>query len=160
MKRKILPVLWLVVMAACSQQKGKDAPEGPQKEAIKSWDPPAAGTVVDKIEERITEDELNNTYFRVTLSTTATSKAGHYTLKLEHGFNINETDIDLPKWVGGATVKPVLQKGAGKYSCLVGFDAGDGQFHELYQVTVNSGSIALKQTKRYYEVPSGKAATE
>lgn len=149
MIKKILPLL-LIVLAGCGQQNTQEQPG--KKELKSQWQPPAAGTVVAKVEERITEDELNEKYFRVEVIATADSKDGNYNLKLAQGFNENETTIDLPKWVGGVILKPVLKKGDKKYSCDIGFDTGDGQFRELYQVRVNGeGNITLKQTRGYYQ---------
>ncbi len=150
MIKKILPLL-VVAMWGCGQQ---NTPEEIKKEkkSVSQWQPPAAGTGVAKVEERITEDKLNEKYFRVEAIATADSKNGNYDLRLAHGFNTNETSIDLPKWVGGVVLKPVLKKGDKKYSCDIGFDTGDGQFHELYQVRVNEqGNITLKQTRGYYQ---------
>lgn len=153
MLRKILALCLVIAIAGCGQtdtsEQKKDKEQIP---SVASWNPPPAGTVVDKIQERITEDNLNEKYFRVEVLTTENSKAGSYLLKLEQGFNKNETTIDLPKWTGGTVLKPVLQKGAEKYSCIIGFDTGDGQFHELYQVKTDGGNLKLKQTKGYYEV--------
>ncbi len=156
MLRKILPLLLAAALFSCSEKNTSDKQDAvdTQKKTteISMWQPPKAGTVIDKVQERITEDKLNEKYFRVTVTATDESKKGTYALKLEHGFNSNETTIDMPEWVGGAVLKPVLKKGPDKYNCIVGFDTGDGEFHELYQVKVNDkGSITLKQTKGYYQ---------
>lgn len=115
------------------------------------WQPPAAGTQVAGYKERVTEDDLNEKYFRVSVITTDSSAKGHYRLKLEYGYNINETEITLPEWTDEIIVKPVLQKGNGPYQCLLGFDTGDGVFRELYLISAGGGDIRLKQTQRYYK---------
>jgi hypothetical protein len=151
MLRKILPFLFLIfALAGCRQNEDTDKQEH-QKNVTQQWNPPPAGTVVDKFQERVTEDKLNEKYFRITVMATEESKAGSYLLKLEYGFNINETTIDLPKWTNGTVLKPVLKKGPGVYSCLLGFDTGDGQFRELYEIKGKGGDVSLKQTKGYYQ---------
>jgi hypothetical protein len=114
------------------------------------WQPPAAGASVAEYKERVTDDNLNEKYFRVTVIATEKSKEGAYRLKLEYGFNINETEVQLPEW-NKAVLQPVLKKGEGNYHCLLGFDTGDGQFHELYMINAEGGDIRLKQTKGYYK---------
>jgi hypothetical protein len=152
MLRKILPVCLMFALAGCHQPSPPEQKDKEQVTPASTWTPPPAGTVVDQIKERITEDNLNEKYFSVVVVATENSKTGSYLLKLEQGFNKNETIIDLPKWTGGATLKPVLQKGTEKYSCIIGFDTGDGQFHEFYQVKAEGGNLKLKQTTGYYEV--------
>lgn len=154
MLRKILPICLVLAVAGCGPdtEAGKSPDGGGQQEVLKTWNPPPAGTIVDKAEERITEDRLNEQYFRVTVTSTETSKEGSFLLKLEYGFNINETTVDLPKWTKGVVLKPVLKKGAGHYHGLLGFDTGNGQFRELYDISVKNGNVVLKQTKGYYPV--------
>jgi hypothetical protein len=151
MLRKIFSFLCLMVaFAGCRSNEHADKQDH-QKKVTQQWNPPPAGTVVDKFQERVAEDNLNEKYFRITVISTEDSKAGAYLLKLEYGFNINETTIDLPKWTNGTVLKPVLKKGAETYSCLLGFDTGDGQFRELYSIKAQGGDVTLKQTKGYYQ---------
>jgi hypothetical protein len=151
MLRKIFAFLYLMfAFAGCRPNERADKQDH-QKNVTQQWNPPPAGTVVDKFQERVAEDNLNEKYFRITVIATEESKAGAYLLKLEYGFNINETTIDLPKWTNGTVLKPVLKKGAGAYSCLLGFDTGDGQFRELYAIKAQGGDVTLKQTKGYYQ---------
>lgn len=151
MLRKIFPFLCLMSALAGCRQNERPVNQDHQENVSQQWSPPPEGTVVDKFQERVTEDNLNEKYFRITVISTKESKAGAYLLKLEYGFNINETTIDLPKWTGGTVLKPVLKKGAGTYSCLLGFDTGDGQFRELYAIRAKGGDVTLKQTKGYYQ---------
>ncbi len=73
-------------------------------------------------------------------------------LKLEYGYSINEVPVSLPAWTNNTVLRPVLRKGAfGRYHCLVGFEANDNQFHELYEVTVVNENIKFKQTRGYYK---------
>lgn len=117
---------------------------------LKSWNPPAAGTIVDEYKEAIPEDKLNNAFFKVAVVSTEISDVGHFDLKLEYGANKNETTIDLPKLNRGTILKPVLKKGEGKYECILGFDEGDGVFRQLYLISVDNKNIKLKQTNYYY----------
>lgn len=151
MKLKLKAALLLLGLYSCNSPGATEQGKPVQQPAASAWLPPAAGRLVDKMEERITEDNLNEVYFRVSIISTDSSKAGFYTLKLEHGYNINEVPLELPAWTGNTVLKPVLKKGAGKYHCLVGFDAADNQFHELYEVTVVNGNVKFKQTHGYYQ---------
>lgn len=151
MLRKIFPFLYLMFAFAGCRSNEHANKQDHQKNVTQQWNPPLAGTIVDKFQERVTEDNLNEKYFRITVISTEDSKAGAYLLKLEFGFNINETTIDLPKWTNGTILKPVLKKGVGAYSCLLGFDTGDGQFRELYAIKAQDGDVTLKQTKGYYQ---------
>ena len=115
------------------------------------WQPPAAGATVTEYKERVTDDPLNEKYFKVIVIATEGSREGSYKLKLEYGFNMNETEVKLPEWTKGVALQPVLKKGEGNYHCLLGFDTGDGEFHELYTINAEGGDIRLKQTKGYYK---------
>ncbi len=141
----------LLLTSGCAEapaEKGK--PENTATADVVQWAPPAPGNVVDQLEKRIEEDKLNKKYFRVSVWSNAESVKGQYTLKLEYGFNINERDIQLPQWPGKVILRPVIKEGPDKYHCYIGFEAGDNQFHELYEVKVTNGNISLKQTHRYY----------
>lgn len=150
MKFKITAAAILLGLYSCNNPEGTVQQQPASKAAVSQWQPPAAGSVVGKMEQRITEDNLNESYFRVSIISTDSSKAGFYNLKLEYGYNINEVPVGLPAWTGDTVLKPVLQQGTGKYHCLVGFDTGDNQFRELYEVTVVNGNVKFKQTHGYY----------
>lgn len=151
MNRVFLLLAFFVVFQSCSaDSKSKQNNEKENSQPKSTWQPPVSGTVVDSFVEKVAEDKLNNSYFRVVVETTAESKNGNYTLKLEYGYNKNETTIDLPKWYKGIILKPVLKAGENKYECELGFDAGDGVFKEFYQIKVEKGDIKLKQIKGYY----------
>jgi hypothetical protein len=149
---RIYLLLFLVFLtASCANstnETGKEHTSSVSKP--ESWNPPAAGVVVDEYKEAIPEDKLNNAFFKVVIVATEASNAGHFDLQLEYGGNKNETTIDLPKLNRGVILKPVLKKGEKKYECILGFDAGDGVFRELYLVSVDNKNIKLKQTRYYY----------
>ncbi|WP_118951432.1 hypothetical protein [Taibaiella helva] len=140
----------LLSLAACSGT-ATDPASPKTTMATAPWQPPAAGAEVARYKERVKEDQLNEKYFRVTVIATEASAEGLFRVKLEYGFNINETDVQLPEWTPGVVLKPVLQKAAGDYHCLLGFDAGDGIFHELYEIRAENGNVRLKQTKGYFK---------
>jgi len=150
MIKRLLPFFFLMAITACRQNDSRREEQSSQVTTT-AWEPPATGTTIAEYKERVTEDNLNDKYFRVTVKTTDYSREGAYRLKLEYGYNINETDIQLPEWHKGTFLKPVLKKGAGQYHCLLGFDAGDGKFRELYLINAEGGDIRLKQTKGYYK---------
>ncbi len=114
------------------------------------WTPPAAGQVVDQLEQRVTEDKLNKKFFRVTLLSTEESQAGIYVIQLAFGHNNAEREITLPRWTGDLILKPVLKEGSEKYHCLMGFEANDGQFHELYEIKIVDGDIVFRETHKYF----------
>lgn len=149
MNRIFLCIMIAVVTFGCG-----NAPKQSKDNAIPttSWNPPAAGTVVAKYEERFNKDNLNEAYFRVIVRATDSSKSGHFAVEMDGGENKNETEIDLPKWTPGSVLKPVLKKGDSTYECLLGFDAGDGQFKDLYLIKADDKkSITMKQIKGYYQ---------
>ena len=150
MKLKLITAALLLGLYSCRNTTTKQEEQATAPKAVNQWQPPAAGSVVAKQEQRITEDNLNESYFRVSIISTDSSKAGFYNLKLEYGYNINEVPIGLPAWTGNTVLKPLLQQGSGRYHCLVGFDAGDNRFRELYEVTVVNGNVKFKQTHGYY----------
>lgn len=151
MKFKLIAALSLFALYSCGNDTTSDTKVPTEKPAAKQWQPPAAGTVVDKMEQRIAEDNLNESYFRVSIISTDSSETGHYILKLEYGYNINEVPVGLPAWTNNTVLRPMLQRGTGKYHCLVGFDANDDTFHELYEITVVHENIKFKQTRGYYQ---------
>ncbi len=143
-------ILLLATTALFSCGEATGVSSTPASHAKITWQPPASGTVIDSFQERITEDKLNEIYFKVSVISTETSKNGSYNLKLEYGYNINETTLDLPEWPDHTVLRPVLQQGKEKYQCLVGFDPGDGAFRPLYEVRVIDKNIRMKQTHQYY----------
>lgn len=150
MARKILCGFALLLLTGCAE-KQTEAGNKTEKEVVQQWQPPATGTVVAQYQKRIGEDKLNVKYFKVEMISTDNSKAGEYLMKFAYGFNANEKTVELPKWTEGTVLKPVIKEGLGDYACLVGFEANDNQFHELYEVKVINGDISVKQTRGYYQ---------
>lgn len=142
--------LLLATTSLMSCSDATDSSSAPSSNVTVTWQPPTSGTVIDSLQERITEDKLNEIYFKVSVISSEASKNGSYNLKLEYGYNINETTLDLPEWPNHTILRPVLQQGREKYQCLVGFDPGDGEFRPLYEVRVIDKNIRMKQTHQYY----------
>lgn len=139
------------ILLSCNSPSGMADDSAPETvETRPNWQPPAAGTVVDQLKERISEDPLNEAYFEVRITSTEESENGRYNLLLAYGQNRNETELELPEWVDDAPLKPMLQAGSGKYHYFVGFDPGDGRFRELYEIKVVDKNIKMRQTQRYY----------
>ncbi len=152
-----IKVLWSALLLTgtwgCGENPAAMQASIKQEAREPAWKPPVAGTIVDRLEQRIKEDQLNDAYYRVSVISTDSSAQGVYLLKLEYGFNSNETTITLPKWHEGVQLKPVLKAGPEPYQCLIGFSAEDDRFHEYYEAVSESGSIRLKQTTGYYPTP-------
>jgi len=147
-KNKWTFVFILFLSAGCSttnQPTNKPSTE----HALSVWQPPAAGREVAQIKERITEDKLNEKYFKVALTTTDSSERGYYLLTLNYAFSKNQTVISFPKWSNDAYPQPVLKKGDTLYQVLLGFDAGDGNFHPYYEIKVENKSLTLEKTNDY-----------
>ena len=147
-KNKWALVFILLLPAGCSttnQPTNKLSSDS----TLSIWQPPAPGTEVAQIKERIAEDKLNEKYFKIRLIATDSSDRGYYLLTLNYAFSENQTVISFPKWSNDAYPKPVLQKGDKRYQALLGFDAGDGNLHPYYEIKADSKSLTLKKTNDY-----------
>lgn len=142
-----LRILGLAVLLLSYSCHNKD--DLHKKRTENHWQVPPAGARIDQLEQRITEDQLNKTFFRVTLISTELSVDGVYKVMLEYGFNRNETQISLPRWPDNAVLRPVLKAGKKPYQCYLGFDTGDGIFHELYDISVENKNIRMRQSYNY-----------
>jgi hypothetical protein len=96
-----------------------------------------------------TNNKLNDLYFSVRLyETPATMK---YVAKVEFEGLTGEDMIKLPDM--GTEPHPVLQKGAEKYSCIIGLLDNDHRFRELKKVYVTDRGQELKiTTLKHYMV--------
>jgi hypothetical protein len=141
---RIFSVVLLLFCYGC-QNKG----EPKKAQVVNHWKAPAPGTRIDRLEQRITEDRLNKVFFRVTLISTEYSTDGIYKVMLEYGFNRHETQITLPDWPNHTVLRPELKSGAEPYQCYLGFDSGDGIFHELYEISVEDKNIRMRQSYNY-----------
>ncbi len=96
MKLKLMAAVLSLALYSCESNTATDTKGKEPKAVTEQWQPPVAGSIVDKTAQRVTEDNLNESYFRVSIISTDSSKAGHYILKLEYGYNINEVPVSLP----------------------------------------------------------------
>lgn len=145
-----ITILFLPFLLSCQSESIKteqtvhQEPPGPQ------WEIPPAGTVVAEYSERIKEDKINESYFKVQIIATNKSNEGKYDLHLNYGKNENKTTLELPEWLDGIVLKPALKKGSEPYQCFIGFEANDNKFHEFFEVKVENKDIKMNQTRAYY----------
>lgn len=148
----LLLLVWL--FAACKDSSNAVG-DTASKEQVNSYVVPKPGTVVATMEQAIANDDLNKRKFKVSVIADEHSDVGIYKVKLEYGFNINETTIELPEWTEGVVLKPLLEKAEEQNYFKIGFGAGDGKFRELYDVKADqSGTVSLKKTTGYYSTPA------
>jgi hypothetical protein len=92
-----------------------------------------------------TDNPLNEWYFSVRLF--ETPKTFYYLIKLEYE-EISGTDtLKLPNF--GIMPRPVINKGAEKYSCIIGFMDKDNQFREYKKVYVSGNHLKITALKHY-----------
>ena len=95
-----------------------------------------------------TDNPLNDWYFSVKLYETPVTF--HYLVKMKFEEVEGEDTIRLPNF--GFLPKPVLKKGDGKYSCIIGFMDAQNQFREYKLVHVEDGSQLKLTTLKHYSV--------
>lgn len=92
-----------------------------------------------------TENPLNDWYFQVRLY--ETPKTFNYLIKLEFEEIKGQDTLKLPNF--GAPPKPVIQKGPGQYSCIIGFMDKDNKFREYKKVYVKENTLKITALKHY-----------
>lgn len=92
-----------------------------------------------------TENPLNDWYFRVRLY--ETPKTFHYLIKLEFEEIHGQDTLKLPNF--GTLPKPVIQKGPGQYSCIIGFMDKENNFREYKKVYVKENTLKITALKHY-----------
>lgn len=138
----------LLLTAACQEPDTMTSPS--QTDTVKQvFTVPPAGTVVDSLVQEIADDALNKRVFKVRILATSASATGLFNLELTYGHNFNSTEIVLPAWTDDVILMPQIRADSVPYQCLIGFDAGDGIFRELYKVSSDNGTLRLKQTMSY-----------
>jgi hypothetical protein len=152
-------IYWLccLVAAACSQPTSKEA----IKKEDTSLRTPAPAVVnpadniplyrdslqaepVAEYKER-TENPLNDWYFAVKLY--ETPKTFHYRIHLQYEEIEGDDTLKLPNF--GTMPEPVIEKGADKYSCIIGFKDKEGQVREYKKVYVKDGALKITALKHY-----------
>ena len=151
MSFRILFGFSILIICSCGDKPtALTAEKANTQSSTAQWQPPAAGMLVAEYKKPIDEDKLNKAFFEVKILSTESSDVGVFLMKFAHGFNSHEKELTFPKWPGNTTLKPVLKPGTEKYHCLVGFEAGDNQFHQFYEVKFANGDLSIKQTTGYY----------
>jgi hypothetical protein len=92
-----------------------------------------------------TDNPLNDWYFSVKLY--ETPKTFQYVMKLKYEELEGDDTLNLPNV--GTLPKPVIQKGADKYSCIVGFMDNHHQFREYKKVYVKNDQLKVTSLKHY-----------
>lgn len=92
-----------------------------------------------------TDNPLNDWYFSVKLY--ETPKTFQYVMKLKYEELEGDDTLYLPDV--GTMPKPVIQKGADKFSCIVGFMDNHNQFREYKKVYVKYDQLKVTSLKHY-----------
>jgi len=154
MFQKILVLSSFLFIISCGRAEkpaDKSLPGEKAVEPSQNWTPPSAGGIVAKFERPVKNSRLYNAWFRVSVLSTDSSSQGHYVIKAEYGANIHEIPLTFPEWNDGRILKPLLEPDTAAYTCRIGFDTGDGQFHPYYLVRSagNDGDMSIKQVATY-----------
>lgn len=126
-----------------------------QQEVISSFYAPATGTLVVADSMRIVEDELNELYYTVRISSTAYSDTGAYTLDMAYGYNEAQSNLIYPKIKGH--IHPAVQIDSTKpYSYNLGFFIDSSKEFKHYaqatatKLTSTEYQIKFNYIKTYY----------
>jgi hypothetical protein len=103
--------------------------------------------VVAEYKEK-TDNPLNDWYFSVKLY--ETEKTLHYRMKIQFEEIKGEDTLKLPNF--GYDLKPIIQKGKDKYSCIIGFMDDQNKFREYKLVHVENGNHLKVTTLKHYSV--------
>lgn len=133
----------MLLLAACGNATSGNAAG---KHGNNNYTPPAAGTVIASQSTPITNDPLNHFDFTVKLIASEYSNYGTYTVKAAWGPDTATEQFTMPK--GGTHLKPVLKKGTGAYSYVVGFYY-DNKFYDYYQIKGAKDNIEMKYISAY-----------
>lgn len=136
-------------LVSCSRSQNNRSGTVAGEPVVSSWQPPASGTNIAIIKEKIKEDKLNNRYFSVQVLSTDSSRAGFYKVSLSFGYAKEETVVQFPSWTNGVYVKPVLLKGKSSYHAQLGFVASDTIFHPYYEIKVVEDAIKMDKVSKY-----------
>lgn len=91
------------------------------------------------------DNPLNDWYFSVRLY--ETPKTFHYLVKLQFEEIEGADTLRLPNF--GTLPKPVIQKGAEQYSCIIGFMDKENKFREYKKVYVTGNRLKITTLKHY-----------
>lgn len=151
MKRRSY-IICLLIFAACAAEETENT--------VPFYAPPK-GTVIDADSIPVVEDELNEFYYSVILTSKENSNEGKYILDAAFGPNKARTEIVYPDL--GQQIVPELQLDkTSPYSYHVGFHYNDDNtFHEYAKIFAKKNEfgvrqIQLKYVKAYYMEDASK----
>jgi hypothetical protein len=109
---------------------------------------PAPGTVIATDKMAVTGDTLNHFELSVKVVADSDIQAGVYDVDVAYGPNKATGKFMMPK--GGEHLRPVLRRGAGPNSFVVGFMIkGDTTFYDYYEVKCDRQAIRMDYLKSY-----------
>jgi hypothetical protein len=91
-------------------------------------------------------NSLNDWYFSVKVY--ETQKTLNYLIKMQYEEVTGDDTLKLPNL--GTILKPVIQPGKDKYSCVIGFMDLQNKFEDCKIVSVEDGNLKLTAIKHYY----------
>ncbi|RYZ53626.1 MAG: hypothetical protein EOP49_06965 [Sphingobacteriales bacterium] len=139
-----LPLLLLLALGAC---KEKAPVQDTATTAGSAYSVPKAGTVV-AADSMDVSDALNEMYFAVRIVAGAHSFRRTYDVFAHFGPNEGETQITFPK--ADVTLRPVLRRGSGNHTYIIGFLHGqDTTFYEYFMIRGGKKEMEMKYLKAY-----------
>lgn len=138
-KRSFLLLALAVISAAsCGSDHGTDA-----EKAF-----PVPGTVVASAEMPVVGDTLNHFMFSVKVIADSNVREGVYDIDADYGPNFAAGQMVMPK--GGEDLKPVIRKGDGPNTFIIGFRMKDDTtFYDYYEVSSDKKATKMRYTKAY-----------
>lgn len=109
---------------------------------------PKAGTVIDTASMPITNDNLNDFNFELTITADSNISKGIYDIRAAYGPSVAEGSFTMPK--GAERYKPIIKKGTEPYTYIIGFRVPkDTAFYDYFEVAGKKTSIGMKYLKAY-----------
>ena len=109
---------------------------------------PKPGTLVASVSTPITGDPLNHFTYTIKVIADSEVTSGAYDVDAEYGPNFAEGVMSMPK--GGEDLKPLIRKGDGPYTYIIGFKMpGDTTFYDYYEVTSDKEHTKMQYIKAY-----------
>ena len=103
---------------------------------------------MDSAAMKITNDQLNDFIFSVTVRADSQVKDGVYAIRAAYGFDVANGTFTMPK--GLEDYKLSLRKGTSAYTYIIGFLVPDDTtFHDYFEVAGTKTSISMKYLKSY-----------
>jgi hypothetical protein len=109
---------------------------------------PKPGTIISTAEMPVTEDPLNHFTFSIKITADSNITAGVYDVEAAYGPNTAQGKFSMPK--GGEYFKPLIRKGNGPYTYIIGFRApGDTTFYDYFEVSSSRSATKMQYIKAY-----------